>query len=265
MKQFLKLVSLTMQSALFYRAAFFFAMLTPLILLGGQFMLWHSLYANGGGAAIGSYTAKDMYAYILISFFVGNLLTWSSENMLSREIRKGTIVSRCLKPVSFLSQSLADMAGYVIPQAFINGTVVAAALLIFPQSFALPDVLSLPIALLSLVLSVLLRMMMVSCFSLLCFFTTSHLGLSWVRSALMEFFSGALIPVALFPAWLKTIAWLTPFPLMVQTPAALLLGQPLPMPVWLSLMLQAFWTVVFYFAHQAMYEKVRRTVSFAGG
>ncbi len=265
MKQFAKLVSLTMQSALFYRAAFFFSMITPLILLGGQFMLWHSLYANGGGAQIGSFAAKDMYAYVLISFFIGNLLTWSSENTLSREIRKGTIVSRCLKPVSFLSQSLADMTGYVIPQVLINGTVVAAALSLFPQSFALPDAVSLPAALCSLILSVLLRMMMVSCFSLLCFFTTSHHGLSWIRTALMEFFSGALIPVALFPGWLKTIAWLTPFPLMVQAPVALMLDQPLPMPVWISLLLQFFWIVLFYYAHQAMYEKVRRTVSFAGG
>jgi len=46
---------------------------------------------------------------------------------------------------------------------------------------------------------------------------------------------------------------------------ALLLNQSLPMPVWMSLLLQVFWTVVFYFAHQAMYEKVRKTVSFAGG
>ena len=265
MKTFAKLVSMTMQSSLFYRASFFFAMVTPLILLGGQFMLWRSLYASGGGAAIGGFEARDMYAYILISFFINNLLTWSTENMLSREIRSGQVVSRCLKPVPFLSQSLADMTGYILPQALVNGVVTVAAFLLFSKGIAMPDSRMLPAALLSLVLGLILRMMMVGCFSLLCFFTTSHLGLSWFRSALMEFFSGALIPVALFPQWLKTIAWITPFPLMVQTPAALFLGQPLLLPVGLTLLLQLVWAGIFYLIHRSLYEKVRRTVSFAGG
>ncbi len=265
MKSFAKLVSLTMQSALFYRSAFLLSMTTPLILLGGQFMLWYSLYKTSSGGGIGGFTSKDMYAYILISFFINNLLTWSTENMLSREIRSGKVVSRCLKPMSFLSQSLADMTGYVIPQALVNGVLVAAAFLLFPQNFALPDIRALPLSILSLVLGLLLRMMLVSCFSLLCFFTTSHLGLSWVRTALMDFFSGALIPVSLFPGWLKTIAWLTPFPLMVQMPAALFLSQPLYLPVWLTILEQLAWAAVFFLIHQALYERVRRTVSFAGG
>lgn len=265
MKSFAKLVSLTMQSALFYRSAFFLSMITPLILLGGQLMLWHSLYLASGAGGIGGFTSKDMYAYILVSFFINNLLTWSTENMLSREIRSGKVVSRCLKPVSFLSQSLADMTGYVIPQALVNGIVTAVLFLIFSQSIALPDAAMLPAAICSLALGLLLRMMMVSCFSLLCFFTTSHLGLSWVRTALMDFFSGALIPVALFPGFLKTIAWLTPFPLMVQTPVALFLNQTLYLPVWLTILMQLAWAAVFFLIHQALYERVRRTVSFAGG
>jgi ABC-2 type transport system permease protein len=157
------------------------------------------------------------------------------------------------------------MTGYVIPQALVNGIVTAALFLLFSQSIAMPDALMLPAAILSLALGLLLRMMMVSCFSLLCFFTTSYYGLSWVRTALMDFFSGALIPVALFPGWLKTVAWLTPFPLMVQTPAALFLSQTLYWPVWLTILMQLAWAAVFFLIHRALYERVRRTVSFAGG
>lgn len=265
MKRFGKLVSLTIQSALFYRASFLFGLFTPLILLGGQFMLWSSLYGQGRGGDIGGFGRADMYAYILISFLINNLLTWSSENALSREIRSGKVVSRCLKPVSFLSQSLAEMVGNILPQALVNSLVVGAAFLLFPGRLALPDPGALPLAILSLLMGLMVRMMMVSCFSLLCFFTTSHLGLSWLRTALMEFFSGALIPVALFPGWLKTLAWCLPFPLMVQTPAALFLNQPLGMPAGLTFALQLIWAAVFLALHQALYARVRRTISFAGG
>jgi len=263
MKRFLKLVSLTMQSALFYRAAFFFSLFTPLILLGGQLLLWRSLYEGGG--AIGGYAQRDMYAYILVSFFINNLLTWSSENALSREIRSGMVVSRCLRPVSFLTQSLAEMTGYILPQALMNGLIVGGSFLLFSGKLALPDVNHIPLAVLSLLMGLVLRMMLVSFASMLCFFTTSHLGLSWLRTAMMEFFSGALIPVALFPNWLKAISWCLPFPLMVQTPVSIFLGQPLPMPAALTLGLQLFWTAVFFMAHRALYRKVHRNISFAGG
>jgi ABC-type uncharacterized transport system permease subunit len=43
------------------------------------------------------------------------------------------------------------------------------------------------------------------------------------------------------------------------------LGQPLLLPVELTLLLQLVWAGIFYLIHQALYEKVRRTVSFAGG
>lgn len=265
MKRFFKLVSLSMQGALFYRAAFLLNLCTPLVLLVGQFMLWSALYALGGGAPIGGYSRERMYSYLLLAFFVHNLLTWSSENDLSREIRKGTVAARCIRPVPFLTQSLGIMTGKMLPQAFLNLLITVALFCLLGKRLQLPALSALPLAAISLLLGVLLRMMMVSLLSLLCFFTTNHIGLTWLRTTLTEFFSGALIPVALFPGWLRTLSYCTPFPLMLQTPVSLFLGEGTPLPLSLCFLLQLFWILLFWFLHERLYGRIRRNLSFAGG
>lgn len=265
MRRFNKLMGLYLQGALFYKKAFLINLFSPLVLLGGQFMLWRSLYNLSETGIIGSYDRAGMYTYIIVAFSINNLLTWSSENNISREIRSGLIVSRCMRPVPFLYQSLAGLTGSMLPQAIVNFTITALLFAFFGSHLALPSLTAIPLAFLSLLFGILLRMMLVSCFSLLCFFTTSHLGLSWTRTALTEFFSGALIPITLFPGWLKTVSYATPFPLMLQTPISLFLGEVTPFPLPVTFGLQIGWTVVFLVLHEVLYSKIRKNLTFAGG
>jgi ABC-2 type transport system permease protein len=265
MRRFFKLVALSMQSALFYKTAFLINLFTPLVLLLGQFLLWNSLYALQDGAAMGGFSKPDMFSYLLIAFLINNLLTWSSENTLSREIRSGAVTARCIRPVPFFMQSVAGMTGSICPQALVNFTMVGLAFALFWPKLTPPSAAMLGPALASLVLAVLLRMTLVSWFSLLCFYTTGHLGLTWTRTALTEFFSGALIPLSLFPEWLRSVSFCTPFPLMLQTPASLLLGQPLQLPLPATFALQVGWMAFFFILHELLYRRIRRNMVLAGG
>ena len=116
-----------------------------------------------------------------------------------------------------------------------------------------------------LFLAVMLRIMLIDVFSLLCFFTTGYLGLAWTRNALFEFFSGAMIPVVMFPEWLRTFAYATPFPYMLQVPSALLLGQELPVSIPMIFVVQGAWLIVFMFLHGGIYGLARRNMTIAGG
>ena len=263
MRAFFLLAGITIQQNIQHRAGFFFNLLTPILTLISQFLLWGAIY--GGTERVGSMDRAAMFSYQLMAFMINSFLTWSGENELSREIRSGTIVARRMRPVPFLSQSLASMTGNFLLQGAVNVALVGATFVVFQRHLALPEWANMPAFVLSLLLGVLLRMMMVSFFSLLCFFTTGHLGLTWTRRALMEFFSGALIPVALFPGWLSVVSYCTPFPLMLQVPIAVCLGQVLPVPLWGAFGLQGLWVLIFYAAHEALYGHIRKTATLAGG
>ena len=265
MRAFLKMTGISMQGQLYYKTSFLLNLLTPVILLIGQYLLWNGLYAQQSGEQIGGMSQKMMYTYILIAFALNNLLSWSSENMLAREIRTGTVVTRCIRPVSFLSQVISGMLGGVILQGTVNAMIVILGLICFRDYMSIIPLQNIYLFLPCMFLAVLIRMMMIEIFSLICFFSTGHLGIVWTRQALTDFFSGALIPVVMFPVWLQKITYITPFPYMIQVPIAVLLGQELPFSIGGIYMIQMVWIAIFFLLHCVMYGVIRRNMNIAGG
>ena len=265
MKSFIKLVSLSIQAKIYYKTSFILNLLTPLVLLVGQYLLWGSLYGLQSDNQIGNMSREEMFSFILIAFAIKNLLTWSSENALSREIRSGMVVARCVRPVSFLSQSVFEMIGSILLQGIVNFFVVIIGFALFSSHLKLPTVHSILLFLPCFIFSCLLRIMLVEIFSLLCFFTTGHLGISWTRQALFDFFSGAIIPVSLFPVLLQKISYYTPFPYMLQMPIAILLEQKQNVELPVLFALQIFWLGIFFVIHNLLYGKIRKNLTIAGG
>ena len=264
MKKFLKLTSISMQSQMYYRTSFFLNLISPIIQLIGQFLLWIALYKQQAGA-IGEFGYEAMLTYMLFAFALNQLFNWSTENMISKEIRTGMVVTRCIRPVSYLEQNIAQILGNVIIQFVVNSFIVIAAYVVFGKHLLQPELKNMVLFFFSFVLALILRIMFTDICSLLCFFCTGHLGITWTRIALFEFFSGALIPVSLFPHLLKIVSYATPFPYIIQIPIALLLGQPTLVPLVTCFIVQTCWIFCLLFLHCVIYGRVRSNMTIAGG
>jgi len=241
MRNFLKLTAMSLQSQMYYRTSFFLNLLSPMALLAGQYLLWHALYQQQPDHIISGMDAAQMYSYLLIAFTLNHIMGWSSENALSKEIKNGTVVKRCIRPVSFLSQSVAEMTGTLLPQLALNLIIASAGFLLFGRFLLVPSLQNIVLFLPCMAGALLLRILLIELCSLLCFYTTGYLGISWTRNAIFEFFSGALIPIVMFPGWLKSMAYMTPFPYMIQIPISILLGQELNVPLFQVYAVQFFW------------------------
>lgn len=265
MRIFWKLTALSMQSQLYYRTSFLLNLLSPVILLCGQYLLWAALYARQGDQAIGGMERQEMFAYILFAFAMSNLLNWAGENKLSREIKTGQVVARCVRPAAFLTQYLAEMTGALFLQGVVNLLLVTVGITCFGEYMTVPSLSVMPVFIPCLVLAVILRLLLIDVFSLLCFFTTGYLGISWTRAALFDFFSGAMIPVTLFPGWLKAVTSCTPFPYMLQVPVAMLLGQEISGGLAGIYGMQVVWILILLGLHGIIYGLARRNLTIAGG
>lgn len=265
MKSFLKLTALSLQSQMYYRTSFFLNLLSPIALLAGQYLLWHALYQQQPDHIISGMSAAQMYTYLLIAFALNHSLGWSCENALAKEIKTGTVVKRCIRPVSFISQSVAEMTGSILPQLVLNLVIVSAGFLFFGHILQLPGLKNMIFFLPCMVAALLLRILLIELCSLLCFYTTGYLGISWTRNAIYEFFSGALIPIVMFPGWLKSLAYATPFPYMIQLPISILLGQELPVPLIQVYAVQFCWIGFFLLLHALFYTNIRKNLNIAGG
>ena len=265
MRNFLKLTAMSLQSQMYYRTSFFLNLLSPMVLLAGQYLLWHALYQQQPDHIISGMDAAQMYSYLLIAFTLNHIMGWSSENALSKEIKNGTVVKRCIRPVSFLSQSVAEMTGTLLPQLALNLIIASAGFLLFGRFLLVPSLQNIVLFLPCMAGALLLRILLIELCSLLCFYTTGYLGISWTRNAIFEFFSGALIPIVMFPGWLKSMAYMTPFPYMIQIPISILLGQELNVPLFQVYAVQFFWIGIFLALHGLFYKTIRNNLRIAGG
>ena len=265
MRNFLKLTAMSLQSQMYYRTSFFLNLLSPMVLLAGQYLLWHALYQQQPDHIISGMDAAQMYSYLLIAFTLNHIMGWSSENALSKEIKNGTVVKRCIRPVSFLSQSVAEMTGTLLPQLALNLIIASAGFLLFGRFLLVPSLQNIVLFLPCMAGALLLRILLIELCSLLCFYTTGYLGISWTRNAIFEFFSGALIPIVMFPGWLKIMAYMTPFPYMIQIPISILLGQELNVPLFQVYAVQFFWIGIFLALHGLFYKNIRKNLIIAGG
>ena len=66
MRNFLKLTAMSLQSQMYYRTSFFLNLLSPMVLLAGQYLLWHALYQQQPDHIISGMDAAQMLSLIHI-------------------------------------------------------------------------------------------------------------------------------------------------------------------------------------------------------
>lgn len=208
-------------SALAYRAEFFVWVLTtnlPLINLA----LWSAVARDH---PVGHYGQADFAAYFLATLIVrlltGCWLVWE----LTMEIRQGTIAMRLLRPVHPLLQFSAENLAAVPMRAAVSAPIALAMLLAVGTSHVTHDPvmwLALPFLILGAWVMTFLVMALVGTAA---FFVESAGSLYEVWLGLFTVFSGYLVPLDLFPGWLRSLADVLPFRLMLGLPVDALIGR----------------------------------------
>jgi ABC-2 type transport system permease protein len=90
--------------------------------------------------------------------------------------------------------------------------------------------------------------------------------LHWVTQKSLFVLGGLMLPLEVYPEWLRRLAAATPFPSMLASPAGLLLG-PSPLPVEVvSLGLRlVLWLCLTLFVWSALFRRATRSLELGGG
>jgi ABC-2 type transport system permease protein len=256
------LARLTFKQRLAYRANWLFT-----VVIGGGGMLasltlWHHLL--DGGASMGGYDWDAMRAYLIIGFVTMTVAIGGADWNIAHRILDGQVAIDLTKPVDFQRARAAEFIGSIIatvPSAAFS--VAAAALLV-----GLPAPAT-PLAGLITAVSVLLALPLSFCLTFLgvltCFWVRRYLGVMWAREAVTMFFSGMLIPLALFPAPLQALAWSLPFAHFTTTPTGIYLGRFSLGESLGMLAAQAAWTLVLWWLARFVWNRALTKVTVHGG
>ncbi len=261
--KYLALALTSVQRAVAYRGTTLLNLLSSLIWVAMLYYLWRTVFAEG--ARIEGFAWWEMRTYILVSYAVNALLSFYSLARMTNAIRTGEVAAELVRPVDYLGAQLAQAFGAaVVEGALSSGIALLLGVLLLgisPPASPLAALLFFA----SVWLGFLVKFLVGYLVALLCFWTKNAIGLIWAQTALVNLFSGALIPLAFFPEWLRALALATPFSGIVYTPASIYLGRLDGLGALGAMGMQVLWAGALWLLARLLWGPSVRALDVQGG
>lgn len=224
------------------------------------YSIWRDAYASA--ADVGGFDWAQMRTYLVWSFLINGFLTFRVETQLFNRVRTGEILMELVRPIDLQKGRLATVVG----GAFADGlsSIPSALLLagIFLHPLAPPSVAAGLAFAVSVMMGFGIKFLISYLTAAVSFWTENIVGLVWLRSAVTDILSGAVVPLALLPAPLLMVAHLSPFQAIVYIPLSLYLGRASVLP---ELAIQLAWVVALWYLARVAWAAGLRRLAILGG
>ena len=196
--------------------------------------LWLAVYSSSEGgidASINGFTYKEMISYVVLTTVFG-FVTFNNDTLwnINQDIRKGTIGNYVIKPISYRGKFIASNIGAFLTMSVVFGIPlygISLGVLIGIGFLTITSIWGfiahIGLFLVASVLACLLNDVIAYFFGILCFYTTSAWGLNSLKTTVISFLSGTLLPLAFFPPVFRDIVGYMPFAGMSQNPILILM------------------------------------------
>lgn len=260
MRKYFTVAKCSLQVSITYPITTLVHILISLVSLILMFNLWDSIF--DGRSTISGYNWNEMLAYLLIVFVINTDV--NSEYRCAKRIIDGSIAMTLIRPISHSKCTLAEIGSSIIFVSTLNLTV-GFCVCLFLNVYLPTDLIVIILFIISFFNALLIKYLFVFLASLLSFWTHNVQGVMWTRVALINFFSGALIPLEFFPEWLKRLCELLPFQTIINIPTKIFLGKLSNFEMLELIFIQIFWVFIFYLLIKVVFYSGIKRVTIYGG
>jgi ABC-2 type transport system permease protein len=262
-KLFWKITKLSIQRQLSYRAATVAGILTNIFFGFLRASVLVALYANR--EVVEGLSIQDVITYTGLTQAVIVYLSIFGSYDLMRSIHQGEIAGDLLKPISLFTFWLAQDLGRAIVGFFLRGlTIMIIYAFVFDITY--PTSVTQWLALfVTLLLSWLISFAYRFLVNLSAFWSPDARGIGRFAFIIVMFFSGFLMPLRFFPDWVQTLAYLTPFPHMLNTVVEVYLGALTGTELINALLAQIAWAVALVVVCQIVLRLGTKRLVILGG
>ena len=184
---------------------------------------------------------------------------------LMNAVHQGEIAADLLKPMRLFTFWLAQDLGRALVGLLLRGlTIMLVYALIFDITYPV-GVVQWGALLLTLFLSWLLSFAYRFLVNLSAFWSPDAKGIGRFAFVVAMFFSGFLMPLRFFPEWVQTLAYLTPFPHLLNTVVEVYLGVVTGPALAQALLAQALWAAGLALLCQLVLARATRRLVILGG
>jgi len=250
-----------------YRIAAFAGILTQFVWGFMECFVYRAFYETNPAAFPMAFSAVIDYIWLkeaFLSFFT----VWMMDYEIFGLILNGDIAYELCRPIFIYDMWFAKNIANRLSRAVLRFLPILTVAFLLPQPFriSLPD--NFPIFFwffVTMVLGLLITVAFCMLVYLFAFFTVSPEGVKLLFISVVEFFSGAVIPLPFFPERIKTIFALLPFAGMQNVPLRIYSGDLVGKEMAFAIILQVFWLTTFLILGKGLCKMAERRIIIQGG
>ena len=262
MRLFWEVTKRSFRRHLTYRAATIAGLVTNIFFGLMRAAVLVALYGNR--QVVAGLDVQDVITYTGLTQAVIVYLSIFGWYDLMRAVHGGEIAGDLLRPMRLFSFWLAQDLGRALVGLVLRGfTIMLVYALLFDISY--PAGWQWGALALTLSLSWLLSFAYRFLVNLAAFWSPDARGIGRFAFVAVLFFSGFLMPLRFFPDWVQTLAYLTPFPHMLNTVVEVYLGVLSGPTLAGALAAQAGWTLALVALCQLVLARATRRLVILGG
>lgn len=229
------------------------------------YFVWNALYTHNAVSVIEGFSFNETLTY----FAMAVIVQWATGSwigdMVGRIIAQGDFARYIIFPIDFYKYHLLRQIGSKITSNIIRAPVFFLIFVYFFKIFVNTNPLQWFLFLISCTLSFLLLNTFRYMIALLTFWEEAYWTLGMFSWAIIEFFSGALLPLEFYPSFIQPILNILPFKNMVYTPVMIYMNRiSIGDTLW-SFVNQIVFIVVFYLISKWLFELGRIKFTSQGG
>jgi ABC-2 type transport system permease protein len=260
--KYLAILAMVPKVFMAYQLWFWIGLVLSTIAMAILYFFWRGVY--GGTASIAGLTLNTTLTYILLAQVFRPLTDVDLIYEFGYNLREGGIIHQLLRPLNFQLMYYAQSLGNLGTQMILQVPMALVATFAFGLKWPADPAVWVAF-LVSALLGYTALFFFVYCVACLTFYTTEVWGLGVLFFGMSLFLSGALVPLAMMPDWLRVLVLSIPFSQALAVPINILTGiTPLSQvpAVWAS---QAAWVLGLWLASNLFFRVAIRKVTVQGG
>lgn len=266
-KKYLSFFRLQFNMGLQYRVAAVSGMVTQTLWGLMECLAFWAFHETDSFAYPMAFSATVSYIW-LREAFMSAFATWYADGDIFDNIVNGGIAYELCRPVSIYNMWFSKTVARRIVAAGLRCIPLLTVAFVLPQPFRLSLPVNLPhfilfVVTLFLGLGVTVAFCMVT--YILAFFTVSPEGLRVFFTSMVDFLSGAMIPIPFMPDGVREVIELLPFAGMLNVPLRIYSGDLAGAAMMRGIGLQCFWFAVLIALGKLLCKAAERRIVVQGG
>lgn len=265
MRKYISFFKLRFNVALQYRTSAIAGILTQFFWGIMQILIYRAFYKNGAGTGM---VLEQLVSYIWLRQAFYSLINHVTDNDIKSSIENGNVAFELIKPINLYWIWFSKTSSSRMAACLLKCIPVILIASILPGNINLNGPASLGTFVLfavTLFLGMFIMTSIINLFYIGIFYTMTSKGTTSIFYALLEFFGGGFIPIALMPKLWQTICYLLPISLATDLPFRIYTGNINILEGLKYVVVQFIWLGILVVLGSILLKKIMKTVVIQGG